>query len=96
MPKFVRVRDTETGHKFSTALVEDHHEVLDEPATGADGKPLRHEPAAKKALEDMTVPELQATIDKRNVGRGEGDQIPRTGNKGELLAALQADTNKES
>lgn len=40
MPKLVRVRDKTTGHVYSTALVLDQHEVLDEPAVDGHGRAL--------------------------------------------------------
>lgn len=50
MPNYVRVRDN-TGAKFSVveSAVEDHMTVLkSEPATDANGEPLRDEPAESK------------------------------------------------
>lgn len=39
----------------------------------------------------VTRPDLEAEIDRRNAERGEDDQISKSGNKGDLVAALQAD-----
>ncbi len=42
---WTRVRDKESGHVYSTRLVESHHEVLkDEPAADGNGNPLPAEP----------------------------------------------------
>lgn len=50
MPNYVRVRDN-TGAKYSVVdtAVEDHMTVLKEPATDANGDPLRDEPAEAKS-----------------------------------------------
>lgn len=47
MPKLVRVRDSVTGHEYSTALVLDQHKVLDEPAVDAHGRALPAKAAEK-------------------------------------------------
>lgn len=39
----------------------------------------------------LKVDELKATIAARNEGRDEAKQIPATGNKADLVAALEAD-----
>lgn len=39
----------------------------------------------------VTKAHLEAEIDRRNEGRDEADKISKTGNKGELIKALQAD-----
>ena len=52
MPQYLRVRDNETGAKFSVvdSAVEDHMTVLkNEPATDAHGDPLRDEPGEPKS-----------------------------------------------
>lgn len=73
-------------------------EVLDLPALDDAGRPLP--PRRRAAAEDeqlgyeaQTVDELKAEIDRRNEGRGEDaiDRIPKTGNKADLVAALEAD-----
>lgn len=44
---FVRVLDTQTGHRYSVKAYNPAvHHLLDEPAVDADGKPLPAEPAA--------------------------------------------------
>lgn len=41
--------------------------------------------------ESMKVADLKAEIARRNEGRADDDQIPATGNKDDLVAALAAD-----
>lgn len=42
---FVRVRDSRTGHQYTTARVDvEHHKVLDKPAVDRSGKPLPPKP----------------------------------------------------
>lgn len=44
-----------------------------------------------KSIQDMTKAELQAEIDRRNEGREDDAKLSRSGNKDDLLAALEAD-----
>ena len=37
---WIRVKDKITGHHYTTAVVLPQHEVLDQPAVDANGKPL--------------------------------------------------------
>lgn len=54
------------------------------PAPAADPAPASDYSAQK-------VDDLKAEIARRNEGRDEGDQLPATGNKSDLVAALEAD-----
>jgi len=52
--KFVRVQDKRTGHEYTTAHVDtENHTVLDKPAVGRNGKPLKakFKPRSLKKLE---------------------------------------------
>ena len=74
MPKYLRVKDNETGHEFSVpegrfndALMQ----KLDKPATGSDGRPLPMKPkttVAKAAAKKSDTPSgksgQQAETDK--------------------------------
>lgn len=47
-PEYVRVKDKDTGHKYSviaSAVDENAHQVLKQPAVGDDGTPLPPEHA---------------------------------------------------
>lgn len=49
MPDWKRVKDTRTGHEFTVAVVnEEHHAVLDKPATNRTGQPLPAKPNIRK------------------------------------------------
>ena len=43
------------------------------------------------SYDDSTVEELKAEIDRRNEGRPDDATVPKTGNKADLVAALQDD-----
>lgn len=101
MPEYVRVRLPNGVQKSlpadHPAVTAEDVEILDKPAldpvTGAirpDKVPAL--PAATgDGYESMTVPALKDEIDKRNTGREPEQQIAATGNKPDLIAALQAD-----
>lgn len=98
MPEFIRVRFKDSGTEQSipkpVAADEDAYEVLDEAAVDHNERPL--EPVVKTApgLDEQTIPDLKAEIARRNEGRNEADQIPSTGNKPDLIAAIAADDNR--
>lgn len=58
MAEFVRVKDKETGHEYTTARVLDKHEVLDKRAVDVNGRALPAKPktsVAKKASASKTT-----------------------------------------
>lgn len=99
MPEFIRVRVKDSGTEQTiakpSAVDPDVYEVLDEPATDSNGRVLPPKVAAAPTPDDLTIPELKAEIARRNEGRDEADQIPASGNKPDLIAALAADDNRE-
>lgn len=62
------------------------------PPTDADGVPLPPPPP----LDERTVADLKAEIDTRNAGRPDGEHISKSGNKDDLIAALEADAAAHS
>lgn len=54
-----------------------------------------YDPDGAKALGDMTKAELEDEIDRRNEGREDDAKLSKTGNKADLLAALEADDSAE-
>lgn len=88
-----------------SALQDGVHEVLDKPATSTDGQPLAPKytpealgdaasdvpPTELPPYGDRKVKELEAEIDARNEGRDEDELISKSGNKPDLVAALEAD-----
>lgn len=53
MPNWTRVRDKETGHHYSVAVVDsERHEVLKQDATDRHGRPL---PAKLKTTVDQAA-----------------------------------------
>lgn len=99
MPEFIRVRVKETGTEQTIAKPEtvdpNVYEVLDEPATDYNGRVLPPKFPDIPGYDDQTVVELKAEIARRNQGRDEANQIPASGSKPELIAALTADDNRE-
>ena len=51
--------------------------------------------AETEGYDALTVDDLKAEIDKRNEGRGEDARLSKTGNKADLIQALEADDNNE-
>lgn len=49
-----------------------------------------------KSIDDMTVAELKAEIDRRNEGRDDESKVAKTGNKDELAEALKVDDSKST
>lgn len=99
MPEFIRVRFRDSGTEQSiptpSAIDSDAYEVLDEPAVDHNERILPPVVADAPTLDDLTVAELKDEIANRNAGREESDQIPTTGNKPDLIAAISADDNRE-
>lgn len=94
MTDWTRVKDMDTGHEYSTAVVLDSHQVLDDKdATDRFGNPLPPKPSrplatltndAGKPVSAMTVPELQAYAGGHHIDLG-GASL-----KDDVLAAIVA------
>ncbi|GAA1436304.1 hypothetical protein GCM10009616_35760 [Microlunatus lacustris] len=91
MTNWTRVKDKETGHESSTAVVRDHHEVLDKPAVDRNGDPLPAKPnrplatltnRGGKTVPEMTVPELHDYARSNQIDLGEASR------KEDILAAI--------
>lgn len=99
MPEYIRVRFKDSGTEQTivrpVAIDADAFEVLDVPATDHNLRPLAPVVKGAPTLEDKTIPDLKAEIARRNQGRDEADQIPTSGNKPDLIAAIAADDNRE-
>lgn len=99
MPEFIRVRVKDSGTEQTMAKPEaldpDVYELLDEPTHDRNGHVLPPKFPDQPSAGDPTVAELKAEIARRNEGRDEADQIPASGNKSDLIAALKADDNRE-
>jgi len=99
-PKWTRVRDKRTGHHITVAHVNaEHHEVLkDHRATDLNGRPLPPKYNQSVGYDDQQVKALKAEVERRNDGRDEVDLIVvgGTGNKADLVAALEADDQAHS
>jgi hypothetical protein len=50
--------------------------------------------AESEGYDALTIPALRDEISRRNEGRAEDEQIPATGNKPDLIKALEADDNR--
>lgn len=100
MPEYIRVRWADSGTEQTIvkppAHDQDAFEVLDAEAVNENGDPLPPVVASALTYEDRKVDDLKAEIARRNQGRDEADQIPASGNKPDLIAALTADDTKES
>lgn len=100
MPEYIRVRfkDSKTEQSIArpSAIDTDAYEVLEEKATDRNGRLLPPKIATAPTYADRKIDDLKGEIERRNQGRDEADQIPATGNKPDLIAALEADDNKES
>ena len=98
-PEYIRVRVKDSGTEQTmakpSALDPEVYELLDEPATDVSGRPLPPVIETAAGYDDLTVAELKDEIAARNQGRDEADQIPATGNKPDLVAALTADDNQK-
>jgi hypothetical protein len=101
----VRVLDKGTGHTYTELRhvvdgAPDAYDVLDEAAVDAAGRVLPVVHAGKEpeveGYDSHTVADLKAEIERRNADRPEEDLIPAQGNKPDLIAALEADDNKEN
>lgn len=96
MTEFIRIKWRDSGTEQSipkpTAIDEAAYEVLDEPAVDHNLRVL--DPVAAVSPE-QTKADLLEEIGRRNQGRAESDQIPTTGNKPDLIAAIAADDNRE-
>ena len=86
MPEFMRVRFRDSGTEQTIAapadpdaIDHDAYEVLDKPAVDHNGRELAPVLPSAPSLEDHTVDELKAEIDRRNQGRDEADLIPKIG-----------------
>lgn len=99
MPDYIRVRFRDSGTEQTiprpVAVDEAAYEVLDSDATDRNGRVLPPVVKSAPTAEEQTVAELKAEIARRNQGRDEADQIPATGNKPDLIAAIAADDNRE-
>ena len=99
MPDYIRVRFRDSGTVQTiakpSAIDPEVMELLDEEATDPNGRPLAPVVPDAPTLEDKTVAELKDEIARRNQGRDEDDQIPTQGNKPDLIAAIEADDNRE-
>lgn len=72
MPTFVRVRDKDTGHEYTTAHVLDKHEVLPKKrAVDVNGRPLPAKPKVSVSK--------KATASKKDGGEPAGN--PEEGSK---------------
>ena len=81
MTDWTRVKDKDTGHEYSVAVVNDEaHEVLQKPATDRLGSALPakiNRPLAEltsdsgKAVPDMTVPELREYAAVKEIDLGD-------------------------
>mgnify|MGYP001551588679 CR=1 FL=1 len=100
--KFVRVRSKENGAEYSLpkgAFNPDIMDLLDEPATRGDGRPLpptRRKPKVNlprlAGYATKTVPALRREIEDRNAERATGHiEVAGHAKKADLVAALQAD-----
>lgn len=106
MPEFMRVKWRDSGTEQSIpkpgdpdAIDHEAYEVLDGDATDYNGREIDpvlpgEEPPGEPSLDDHTVDELKAEIERRNTGRAEADLIPTKGNKPDLIKAIQADDSK--
>lgn len=99
MPEFIRVRVKDSGTEQTiakpTAVDPEVYEVLDEDAVDSNGRVLPPKLPDAPTYDDMKVDDLRAEIAQRNAGRDEATQIPATGNKPDLVAALVADDNQK-
>ena len=103
MTDFVQVKLENGGQAVVAASFAERHDlkVLDKPATDSRGKPLPPkspadlEPATAPGYDSLTVAELKAAIEQRNAVRDEDAQIPTSGNKADLVAALEATDESE-
>lgn len=102
MSEFVRVKLENGGNATVSASFADHHDLkaLDKDATDERGKPLAPKPPAHleptvQGYDTLTVPALRAAIDQRNAVLDEDSQIPTSGNKADLVAALEANDASE-
>lgn len=100
MPEYVRAYDVDTDTEasvFRSALDHGNYEEMDESAVNANGDPLparrRSEAAPETGYAAHTVVDLKAEIDRRNADRVEEQHVPSSGNKSDLIAALEADDN---
>jgi len=104
MPEFIRVRVKDSGTEQTIpkpdVVDEDAYEVLDKESVDHNGDPLPGLVAGQEpeptGYEAATVADLKAEITRRNADRDEADQVSPQGNKPDLIAALEADDNKES
>lgn len=100
MPDYVRALDRDTGTEISVFRSElDHgnYDVLDEAAVNANGDPLparrTSDPVPEQGYAVHSVVDLKAEIDRRNAERVAEQHVPSSGNKSDLIAALDADDN---
>lgn len=102
MPEYIRVYDEELDRNLTIVKPEtldtSVYELLDEPAVDHVEQPLppefdvrRHGAPPPSPYEASTVKELEAEIDARNADRPEEQHISKSGNKSDLVAALEAD-----
>jgi len=69
--------------------VETHPVVAFDPNASAPTSAADADSSADGGYDSQTVEELKAEIDRRNADLPEGEQISKSGNKGDLVAALQ-------
>lgn len=100
MSEFVRVR-LENGAEASIPAAQAEGaglKPLDKAALLPDGSvaptKLRAFVSEDEGYAALKVDELKAEIERRNERRDEADQIASTGNKSDLVAALEADDVK--
>lgn len=105
MPEYLRVLDTDTGHKSSiqrSQLAHGNYKVLaDEDAVDVAGDPLPPVFAQSPSPGEEAKPyakwsnaELEDEVDRRNDARGEDETyvvVESPANKAQLVAALEAD-----
>lgn len=93
MTDWTRVKDKETGHEYSVAVVLDSHEVLQKDAADRSGNPLPAKPSRPiaslsnregKTVPEMTVPELQDYARSNQIDLGEASK------KDDVLAVITA------
>lgn len=96
MSNLVRVK-TENGEATVGAGFAKRHnlDVLKKPATDGRGRALPAKPKAdlapaKTGYDALTIADLKAEIEKRNAVLDQDAQIPTSGNKPDLVAALEA------